>query len=349
MNTLRTSWGVALAVLILAPAASRVRAQQAEPEILPPPPGEIVPRQNVPRQERAGARPAPVTKEEITLYGVKPLGREVPMHIRALFESNARGEARRQAAFANQKYILNHVAWMNGLPSPFVGPEGQPSLDYVYSGMGRSGPIGGGLVFEPWPYVPGDIWGYPFYDTIESPVGHRITWRGPNAYTYEPVYAGELQHAAPPLVEEEAWPEAADDHPADQLPAELPVEPAAPPDIEPVGLALAEAQFVQQQFADASATLHDAINDLPREDLAAVLNAAGQNQFAAAEFTGALRALEAAIAADRQNADLRLLLSWQYHLLGHAAAAEHQLEQALKIDGNDTAASVLREALSERE
>lgn len=346
MRSARISLVLGVAVGLSSFAGSgRAQQQPAEPEILPPPPGEIVSPENVPRQGRPGARPAPVTKEEITLYGVKPLGREVPMHIRAMFESNARGEAQRQAAFANQKYILNHVAWMNGLPSPFVGQEGQPSLDYVYSGLGRSGPSGGGLVFEPWPYVPGDIWGYPFYDTIESPVGHRITWRGPNAYTYEPVYAGELKHAAPPLVEEDAWPEAADELAADELPA----EPAAPPDVEPVGVALAQAQFVQQQFADASATLRAAINDVPREELAAALNAAGRNQFAAAEWTGALRALEAAIAADRQNADLRLLLAWQYYFVNHAAAAIHQLDQALKIDEADEAASVLREALSDSE
>jgi hypothetical protein len=330
MKTLRL--GQFVLVLFTLLVSAFVSAQEDEPEILPPPPGAEAPRGEAP----AAAPAEPLVREEVTFYGVKPLGREVPMHIRALFESHARGEARRQAAFANQQYILNHVAGLNGLPSPFVGPEGQPSLDYVYSGLGRSGFSGDGMVFEPWPYVPGDIWGYPFYDTIESPIGHRITWRGPNAYTYEPVYAGELKHAhEEPFVEDEG----------PVVEEEAPFEPAAPPvaAVEPAALARVRDLFIQQAFIDAAAALRDAIQTVPRE---AWLPAAGDEHFVAGDaFARSLRALEAAVAADRRNAGLRLLLAWQYAQLGHADAAAHQCDQALRIDANDREASSVRDWL----
>jgi hypothetical protein len=46
--------------------------------------------------------------------------------------------------------------------------------------------------FEPWPRVPGDIWGYPAPRPIEHPIGHESIQTGPNTWTYRPLYAAEV-------------------------------------------------------------------------------------------------------------------------------------------------------------
>ena len=43
--------------------------------------------------------------------------------------------------------------------------------------------------FEPWPRVPGDIWGFPMPRPIEQPIGHESAQTGPNRWTYRPLYA----------------------------------------------------------------------------------------------------------------------------------------------------------------
>jgi hypothetical protein len=44
-------------------------------------------------------------------------------------------------------------------------------------------------VFEPWPRVPGDIWGTPYYGFVRQPIGHVKIWTGRQSYIYKPVYA----------------------------------------------------------------------------------------------------------------------------------------------------------------
>lgn len=53
-------------------------------------------------------------------------------------------------------------------------------------------------VFEPWPYVPGDIYGYSFPPYVRQPIGQRQTQTGPNRWESHPVYANELGPAAEP-------------------------------------------------------------------------------------------------------------------------------------------------------
>lgn len=55
--------------------------------------------------------------------------------------------------------------------------------------------------FEPWPRVPGDIWGYPGPRPVEHPVGYRSEQVGPDHWIYRPVYAAEasLPAASPGL------------------------------------------------------------------------------------------------------------------------------------------------------
>jgi hypothetical protein len=44
-------------------------------------------------------------------------------------------------------------------------------------------------VFQPWPRVPGDIWGTPYYGYVRQPIGHVKIWTGRASYIYKPVYA----------------------------------------------------------------------------------------------------------------------------------------------------------------
>jgi hypothetical protein len=47
-------------------------------------------------------------------------------------------------------------------------------------------------VFEPWPFVPGDIWGYPIYMTTRQSIGQRVYQADANRWISEPVYAQDL-------------------------------------------------------------------------------------------------------------------------------------------------------------
>jgi len=59
-------------------------------------------------------------------------------------------------------------------------------------------------VFQPWPRVPGDIWGTPYYGYVRQPIGHVKIWTGRLSYIYKPVYAAPAMESAaastPPLV-----------------------------------------------------------------------------------------------------------------------------------------------------
>jgi hypothetical protein len=44
-------------------------------------------------------------------------------------------------------------------------------------------------IFEPWPRVPGDIWGYPQNRPVEQPSGHESRQVGPNRWIYRPIYS----------------------------------------------------------------------------------------------------------------------------------------------------------------
>jgi hypothetical protein len=85
-------------------------------------------------------------------------------------------------------------------PKVYVGPTladvyGYPSSGITYynaqpaaSRMSVPGaaPV---PVFEPWPRVPGDIWGTPYYGYTRQPIGHVKIWTGRLSYIYKPIYA----------------------------------------------------------------------------------------------------------------------------------------------------------------
>jgi hypothetical protein len=52
-----------------------------------------------------------------------------------------------------------------------------------------SGYVSGVPVFQPWPRVPDDIWGTPYYGYVQQPIGHVKIWTSRLGYIYKPIYA----------------------------------------------------------------------------------------------------------------------------------------------------------------
>jgi len=132
-----------------------------------------------------------------------------------------------------------------GYPSSLYGYAGplltRANLDYTYAY--GAGPLWGGYsnwgyplsVFQPWPYVPGDIYGYrAYYAPARQPVGQQQLQTGPNRWESHPVYDPPLTDYQPlppvdsPLLDRTpyATPPAVA-LPEDALPANaVPTEPA---------------------------------------------------------------------------------------------------------------------------
>lgn len=114
-------------------------------------------------------------------------------------------EERRQANIVQQMAINEQMrAWSGyGYGYGYATPLWQlTDLDYAYAYGGRrywnqtrerywTGPL---TVFEPWPVVPGDIYGYTYFPLVRQPIGQQQTQTGPNRWESHPVYD-------PPLVE----------------------------------------------------------------------------------------------------------------------------------------------------
>ena len=116
-------------------------------------------------------------------------------------ESNQLGEAQRLDRIGRQRALTQRMAEFAG-----YGPY-YPS------------------VFEPWPYVPGDIWGYRLPAPIAQPIGHESRQVGPNKWTYRPLYPGPL--VLQPVVTtgpRAAVPRTA---PSREIPASRPLPPSA--------------------------------------------------------------------------------------------------------------------------
>lgn len=146
----------------------------------------------------------------------------------------------------------------NGIASPLLT---RANLDYTYAygsgplaggygpggyGPGGFGPGGFGAlsVFQPWPYVPANIYGYPaYYQPARQPIGQQQLQTGPNRWESHPVYDPPLTNYPPPPPVNSPWldrtpyatPPAA---PAQPLPA--PVE-SIPPEPRSTGAAIPDA------------------------------------------------------------------------------------------------------------
>lgn len=161
-------------------------------------------------------------------------------------EAHQRGEARRRETIDAQVGIINELVWYNTWIRPYgLAPSLAARYAYPYFHPYRAGwrrfprrfsralrayPGVYGPVFEPWPWVPGDIWGYPFINRVEQPLGHKVIQTGPNSYIYRPVYPWDLQPAEGPESGPRSSPERARQAPGrtDEPPA-APAEEVPPP------------------------------------------------------------------------------------------------------------------------
>ncbi len=187
----------ALAAFLFAPGAIELRVQDdATPPDVTPAPRPELPQRYYPR----------------FTYG--PL--------EAAEEARRRADEAGRDAIQRQLQLADDIRWMNTwAPTPY-----RASLPYLYGYAPRIGRRVERVferwvdpVFTPWPRLPGDIYGYPYYPLVRQPIGHDKIWTSPNSYVYRPRYAP----AIPPPAARPAPPVPA---PARPLP---PSPPAAPP------------------------------------------------------------------------------------------------------------------------
>lgn len=118
-------------------------------------------------------------------------------------DPDEQAEARRQAIIARQIDLVARMNAINCLLDPF----------------------------EPWPAVPGDIWGYPQNERVRQPIGHESGQVGPDRWIYRPLYAEDVEGG--PAVPEPVAPP----RPSVSAGPELP----APSDVQQGGLRPAPA------------------------------------------------------------------------------------------------------------
>jgi hypothetical protein len=99
-------------------------------------------------------------------------------------------EAQRQAAIDRQLQVQDEIRWYNSW-APGYGDG--PTLTEIYAygsprAYRRAQRQGYGPLFEPWPRVPGDIYGSSYYGYVRQPTGHEKIWTSPNGYIYRPRY-----------------------------------------------------------------------------------------------------------------------------------------------------------------
>ena len=166
-------------------------------------------------------RPAPVAVEAADGMPADPDFPKTYGPLDASRDAYQRAEKQRRAAIDRQLQSMEDTVWYSGVP----GDNGyRPSLEsiYAYGGYVYGPPrvfrrsergayrspyrypyrypyYPGPYVFEPWPLVPGDIYGYPYVDRVEQPLGHKVIRTGPNSYIYRPVYASDLKPLESPI------------------------------------------------------------------------------------------------------------------------------------------------------
>lgn len=122
----------------------------------------------------------------------------------ATWDAYARGEAQRVEMIDRMLNRIDQMRWYRGLPPRTAGPYADrypPSLSYAYA-TGRLGTLGASApryyaapydIFTPWPYVPGDIWGFPDVTSVPQSIGQRQLQTGPNRWESHPVYRGPVE------------------------------------------------------------------------------------------------------------------------------------------------------------
>jgi hypothetical protein len=108
-------------------------------------------------------------------------------------------ELERQAAVRRQVQLNDAMRWRAGLPPAngvFYYPlPGNLESIYAYGPSHFFGPS----VFTPWPYVPGDIWGFQHVPPSRQSIGQVQMQTGPNRWESRPVFATPLGKT-PPVV-----------------------------------------------------------------------------------------------------------------------------------------------------
>jgi hypothetical protein len=130
--------------------------------------------------------------------------------IQAGLDAYRLGEERRRSDLGQQLDVNEQMRAWSGLPGLYgetmwyrepVSAYRRRTLDALYGNGSTYGgypvpiapPVG---VFAPWPYVPGDIWGYSYYTPWRQPVGRWEGQTGPNRWESHPIYDPPLD---PPL------------------------------------------------------------------------------------------------------------------------------------------------------
>ncbi|QDU26098.1 hypothetical protein ETAA8_11720 [Anatilimnocola aggregata] len=151
------------------------------------------------------------------------LAQEVPARpydgIQAGLDAYQLGEERRQANVQAQIQANDAARASAGLPTTrgeTIYYYGAPTsfgyrsygvvpwdTAYAYGGFGAAvsygrfgrravvfgtGPFVGGPAFSPWPYIPGDIYGYQTQPMVRQPIGQRQVQTGENTWESHPVY-----------------------------------------------------------------------------------------------------------------------------------------------------------------
>jgi hypothetical protein len=93
------------------------------------------------------------------------------------------GEEQRRAKVGMQLDVNDQVKAWAGLPTS------RGETIYYGLGGGYAPGYGSGPLFGPWPYLPGDIYGYRYFPPTRQPIGQQQIQTGPNRWESRPVYA----------------------------------------------------------------------------------------------------------------------------------------------------------------
>lgn len=268
-----------------------------------------------------------------------------------------RFELLRKQQFANQLGLESLVQWRSGLPVE----AGYASYvtDVVLGNQNLYSPYYFGP-FEPTPFWPGYIWGYPYINRVAQPIGHKITPKDgdlANGYVYEPVYEEPLPALAtirqatptppaqieePPLAEAPAPSDApiAILEPARRALGEADYEIAAaeleqlPAVVQESGesqLIRSAALLALADYEGASTALHRALARTPERDWQTAARALTDDLAGASEYTRLVRQLEGFVDENPNEPAPRFLLGYHYAMRGYAREAVIQLEHALEL------------------
>jgi hypothetical protein len=102
-------------------------------------------------------------------------------------DAHAYHEALRLRDVNRHLWLLDQMRWQAAWPyGPWYFRSPAPGLDEVYA-HGAPGRVPG-RVFEPWPVVPGDLYGYRLFNAVPQSIGQRHVQTGPNRWESHPVY-----------------------------------------------------------------------------------------------------------------------------------------------------------------